>query len=137
MPQPITVKLEKIDVPAPAFKAPAEKAATGAAKQAAARIKLDKKYDVKLSVKVKFDKNDKPAVIEATCSFDVAIDGRMQPQFGVTKSGVAKADRFGSQVAEGVGRAVESIVDSVIGKLVKTLEQVEEAEKDKEKKKGK
>jgi len=134
MSQPITVKLEKVDVPVPAFKAVAEKAATAAAKAAAARIKLDKKYDVKLSVKVKFDKNDKPAVIEATCSFDVAVDGRMQPQFAVTKSGAGKADRFGSKVAEGVAQAVDAIVDSVIEKLVKTLDQAEKAEKEKEKK---
>lgn len=134
MPQPIAVKIEKIDVPSSEFKPVAEKAAGTAAKQAAAATKLDKKYDVKLSVKVKFDKNDKPAVIEATCSFDVAVDGRMQPQFAVTKSGVGKADRFGSKVAEGVAQAVDGIVASVIEKLVKTLVQVEKAEKEKEKK---
>ena len=104
MPQPIAVKIGKVDVPSSDVKSVAEKTALTAAKKAAGGTKFDKKYEVTLSVKVEFDKKDKPTEVKASNTFVIAEDGKLVPRLAVTKSGVASAKGFGSKVADGVTR---------------------------------
>jgi len=129
MPQPIAVKIGKIDVPSSEYKAVAEKAALNAAKSAASGTKFDKKYEVTLNVTVTFDKKDAPTEVSATNTFVIAENGKLVPRLAVSKSGKASAKGFGSKVDKGVDQAVDGIVGSTIETLVKTLEKLEEMEK--------
>ena len=128
MSQPIVVKIGKVEVPSSDLKSVAEKAALTAAKKAAGGTKFDKKYEVTLSVKVEFDKKDKPTEIKASNSFLISEDGKLAPRLAVSKSGSASAKGFG-KVADGVDQAVDAIVGSTIDKLVTTLEKLEAMEK--------
>lgn len=129
MPQPIVVKIGKVEVPSSDYKAVAERAALNAAKGAASGTKFDKKYEVTLSVKVTFDKKDAPTVIEATNTFVISEDGKLVPRLAVSKSGTATAKGFGSKADKGVDQAVDGIVSSTIETLVKTLQKLEAMEK--------
>lgn len=129
MPQPIVVKIGKVDVPSSEYKAVAEKAALAAAKSASGGTKFDKKYEVTLDVTVTFDKKDAPTEAYATNTFVIAADGKLVPRLAVSKSGKASAKGFGSKVDKGVAQAVDGIVASTIETLVKTLEKLEAMEK--------